>query len=134
MRFDLDQIFGVHQQGVRIRSKRAELLANNMANADTPGFKARDVDFKQALQQAQAGMSSSLLKTTNAKHMSSGAVWENNSSELLYRNPIQPSVDGNTVDSQYEKSQFVQNAIQYQTSLNFLSGKIKSLMTAIKGE
>lgn len=134
MRFDLDQIFGVHQQGVRIRSKRAELLANNMANADTPGFKARDVDFKQALQQAQTGMPSGSLKTTNAKHISSGTTWENNSSELLYRNPIQPSVDGNTVDTQYEKAQFVQNAIQYQTSLHFLSGKIKSLKTAIKGE
>ena len=134
MRFDLDSVFGIHEQAVRVRERRAELLAGNLANADTPNYKARDVDFKQLLQEAKAGDQSSGMKITNAKHQQTEGFAAGMNAELLYRNPLQPSVDGNTVDSQVEKSQFIQNAMQYQASLSFLSGKIKSLMTAIKGE
>ncbi|MGD8592491.1 MAG: flagellar basal body rod protein FlgB [Gammaproteobacteria bacterium] len=134
MRFDLDKVFGVHEQGVRIRERRAELLASNLANADTPNFKARDIDFKQVLQQAEAGTNIAPMKSTHAKHMHADGFAGGMNAELLYRNPLQPSVDGNTVDSQQEKAQFIQNAVQYQASLSFLSGKIKSLMSAIKGE
>jgi flagellar basal-body rod protein FlgB len=134
MRFDLDKVFGVHEQGVRIRERRAELLASNLANADTPNYKARDIDFKQVLQQAEAGSSTTQMKSTNAKHLQADGFTAGMSTELLYRNPLQPSVDGNTVDSQQEKAQFTQNAMQYQASLSFLSGKIKSLMSALKGE
>jgi flagellar basal-body rod protein FlgB len=134
MRFDLDKVFGVHEQGVRIRERRAELLASNLANADTPNYKARDIDFKQVLQQAEAGANTTPMKSTHAKHMHADGFAAGMSAELMYRNPLQPSVDGNTVDSQQEKAQFIQNAVQYQTSLSFLSGKIKSLMSAIKGE
>ncbi|MDH5324963.1 MAG: flagellar basal body rod protein FlgB [Gammaproteobacteria bacterium] len=133
MRFDIDSYLGVHATAVTTRSKRAEILANNLANADTPGFKARDFDFKQAMQQAMTdtGISSG-MKTTHAKHIrTSDSI---NGAELMYRSPMQPSVDGNTVDSQVEKSQFLQNALQYQASLMFLSGKIKTLKTALKGE
>ena len=74
------------------------------------------------------------MKNTNAKHLQADGFAGGMSTELMYRNPLQPSVDGNTVDSQQEKAQFIQNAVQYQVSLSFLSGKIKSLMTALKGE
>jgi len=134
MRFDLDNVFGIHEQAVRVRERRAELLASNLANADTPNYKARDVDFKQLLQEAKAGDQSSGMKTTNVKHQQAEGFAAGMNAELLYRNPLQPSVDGNTVDSQVEKSQFIQNAMQYQASLSFLSGKIKSLKTALKGE
>ena len=69
MRFDLDKVFGIHEQGVRIRERRAELLAGNLANADTPNYKARDIDFKQVLQQAEAGTNTTQMKITNAKHL-----------------------------------------------------------------
>jgi flagellar basal-body rod protein FlgB len=134
MRFDLDKVFGIHQQGVRLRAQRAELLASNLANADTPNYKARDIDFKQVLQQTESASSAANMKTTNAKHLQDNGFASGMNAELMYRNPLQPSVDGNTVDTQHEKSQFIQNAVQYQVSLSFLSGKIKSLMTALKGE
>jgi flagellar basal-body rod protein FlgB len=133
MRFDLDSIFGIHEQGVLIRSKRAEILAGNLVNADTPNFKARDIDFKQVLQEAQAGSDMQRMKVTNPKHMQTSGP-EGFATDLLYRNSLQPSVDGNTVDSQVEKAQFIENAMQYQASLSFLSGKIKSLISAIRGE
>jgi flagellar basal-body rod protein FlgB len=134
MRFDLDKVFGVHEQGVRIRERRAELLASNLANADTPNYKARDIDFKQVLQQAETGTNTSRMKSTHVKHLQADGFATGMNAELQYRNPLQPSVDGNTVDSQQEKAQFIQNAMQYQASLSFLSGKIKSLMSALKGE
>jgi len=133
MRFDLDSVFGVHEQSVLVRSKRAEILAGNLANADTPNYKARDVDFKQLLQQAQVGADPRQMTVTNSKHIQADSS-AGMTSDLLYRNPLQPSVDGNTVDTQLEKAQFVENAMQYQVSLSFLSGKIKSLMSAIRGE
>ena len=134
MRFDLDSAFGVHQYGMLVRSKRAEILSNNIANVDTPAFKARDIDFKQAIKQALNEDTASQLKTTNPKHISEGLDLGNSFSELLYRNPVQPSVDGNTVDSNIEKAKFTENAIQYQASVQFLSGRIKSLIKSIKGE
>ena len=135
MRFDLDKAFGIHQSGMLVRSQRAEVLANNIANADTPNFKARDIDFKNVMKQALAPNDMGHLKTTHAKHIRTGGIEMGNiSTDLLYRNPLQPSVDGNTVDSHMEKSEFTQNAIQYQASVKFVTGRIKSLLTALKGE
>jgi len=133
MRFDLDSVFGVHELAVLIRSERAEILAGNLANADTPNFKARDIDFGRVLQDAQAGLEMRRIKVTNSKYIQAGGT-ATVATELLYRNPLQPSVDGNTVDTQLEKAQFIENAVQYQASLNLLSGKIKTLMAAIRGE
>lgn len=134
MRFDLDKAFGLHQFGMQVRSKRAELLANNIANADTPNFKARDIDFKQAMQQAIEPKQMAQLKTTNAKHIKTGVAMGGLTAELLYRTPLQPSVDGNTVDTNVEKSEFSKNSIQYQASVKFLTGRIKGLLMALKGE
>ncbi len=131
----MDDIFGIHATALKLRANRAELLAANIANADTPNYKARDIDFKQALKKAvnQTGQSSSDLRTTNARHINSagGSVM---GAELLYRNPLQPSLDGNTVDLQEERSAFMENSMMYQASLRFLNGKISGLMMAIRGE
>ena len=134
MRFDLDKVFGVDQQAMLVRSKRAELLANNLANADTPNFLARDIDFKQVLSQAQAQDNASQLMTTEPGNISSGTPIGDINADIMYRIPLQPSIDGNTVDTQMEKANFTQNAIQYQASVQFLGSKIKSLITALKGE
>mgnify|MGYP000193372583 CR=1 FL=1 len=136
MRFDINSVFGIHEQAVLIRSKRAEILAGNLANVDTPNYKARDIDFKRALSQSMQKSSASTLTMTHKNHSSGRNSFSTLGSgmELLYRSPMQPTVDGNTVDSQIEKAQFASNAMQYQASLQFLSGKIKNTMKAIRGE
>lgn len=134
MRFDLDNAFGIHQQAMLVRSKRAEIIASNLANADTPGYQARDIDFKAMLQQTKSSGSSTGLKTTHPAHIQVGQTIGGQSAEIMYRTPLQPSIDGNTVDTQLEKANFTQNAVQYQTSVHFLSGKIKALKSAIRGE
>jgi len=131
MPISLDSALGVHAQALQLRSRRAELLAENLANADTPGYKARDVDFKQALGSAQQA---GALKVTQPHHIQPGAVNGANSIQTGYRNPLQPSLDGNTVDVQVEQAAFARNAVDYQTSLTFLSGRIRTLLTAIRGD
>jgi len=133
MRFNLDKAMGIHEQAMYVRAKRTSILASNIANADTPNYKARDIDFKHILRQSINDQSADTMRTTHAKHFQVGSAGEL-ANELLYRSPLQPSIDGNTVDSQIEKAQFSENAIQYQASMHFLGGKIKSLLAAIKGE
>ena len=129
---NLDSLFGVHAQAAQLRSYRGEVLANNIANAETPDYKSRDVDFKSILKQVD-GSGPVALDATNKSHvnLSSQSVLEN---ELLYRVPSQPSLDGNTVDMDMEKAEFSKNSVSYQVSMSFLSGKIKGIMTAIRGE
>ena len=127
----LDDAFGIHEQAVRLRTQRAEILAGNLANADTPGFKARDVDFAALLRKEMPG--DVRLATTQPGHV--GAASQGvAASQLLYRNPTQASLDGNTVDVVREQVEFSSNAMQYQASLRFLEGKLRSLLTAIKGD
>jgi len=134
MRFDLDSAFGIHQQALLIRSRRAEILASNIANADTPNYKARDIDFQALLNQAEASAAASRMTTTNANHFSGNGSDSGISIELKYRQPLQPSLDGNSVDSEFEKAEFTRNALQYQVSLSMLSGRIKNLKRALSGE
>lgn len=131
MAINLDQALGNLPDNLALYSKRSTLLASNIANADTPGFKARDIDFRNVLQRASGDQMS--LKTTNRNHLggASGAAAE---ADLLYRVPYQPSLDGNTVSTQVEQAEFAQNALRYQATLMFLSGKFKGLRLAIKGE
>ena len=138
MQFDLDKIFGVNQQALKVHARRSEVLAGNLANADTPGFKARDIDFREALQQAKGQADATRLQVTNARHISTGGAQPGGIDDLIgelkYRNPTQPSLDGNTVDPLKEKAAFMENAMLYQTNLQFLTGKIKNIKTALKGE
>ena len=117
---NLDNLFGSYTTAIAIREKRAELIANNIANSDTPGFKARDIDFAKALARANADPS----------HSAPHSLQE----DIQYRVPISTSLNGNTVDTQLETAAYTQNAIQYEASLTFISGKLRSLMTAIRGE
>ncbi|MDH3325583.1 MAG: flagellar basal body rod protein FlgB [Gammaproteobacteria bacterium] len=133
MRFNLDKAMGIHETALYVRAKRSAILSSNLANSDTPNFKARDLDFRQVLQNAEARSSGGSIRTTNAKHIQPGG-YSAGSAELLYRQPFQASIDGNTVDAQIEKAKFAENSMQYQSSLSFLSGKIKALTSAIKGE
>ncbi len=139
MAISFESALGIHQKALEVRVQRAEVLANNLANADTPGFKARDIDFKAVLGGVQAGQQGEQLAmaTTNGKHLPHGGnsgVSGSGPDELLYRVPSQPSVDGNTVDTQEEVAEFTKNTMQYQASFQFLNGKFKSLNNAIRGE
>lgn len=113
-----EKLFGVHGDALALRSQRLALLASNIANASTPGYKARDLDFTKALEMAQDGASAD-----NA----AGAT-------IGYRVPLQTSMDGNTVELTTEQAMFAENAVQYRTTLSFLNGRINTLMTALKGE
>jgi len=125
---------GIHDDALQLRSRRAEVLANNLANADTPGFKARDFDFKsilaeEASKQSSAGLS---MTTTHEGHMAIGTSGAD--SELKYRFPTQPSIDGNTVDAQTEQAEFARNSLDYNATFEFLNGKFKGMRNAIRGE
>lgn len=111
-------IFGVHGDALRLRSQRLTLLASNIANAATPNYKARDIDFTQALTKAQEGM----------------ALDAAAEDAMGYRIPMEGSMDGNTVELGTEQTMFAENAVRYRTTLSFLEGRIGTLMTAIRGE
>ena len=128
-----DPLFGIHAHALQIQQRRMTLLAGNIANADTPGFQARDLDFRTALEQAMGtGGGASTLSTDHAAHL--GGAGTQADPALMYRVPLQPSADGNTVDVQTEQAAFMDSALRYQASLSFLDGKLKSLLTAITGE
>lgn len=135
MTINFNNALGIHEQALHTRVQRAEVLANNLANADTPGFKARDIDFRAILSEAQgpAKGDAGQPSQTHAGHLSMGQSGAGRA-ELLYRNPDQPSLDGNTVDSQREMAAYTRNAMDFQTSFQFLNSRFKGLMTAIKGE
>ncbi len=113
-----DALFGIHGQALALRSRRLEMIASNIANAATPGFRARDIDFDAALRASQDGTS-----IDDAADRASG-----------YRIPLNPSLDGNTVELPIEQTLFAENAVGYRTSLAFLEGRINTLTRALKGE
>ncbi|MBE96880.1 flagellar basal body rod protein FlgB [Marinobacter sp.] len=132
MAISLDKALGIHQHALEGRVRRAEVLANNLANADTPGYKARDVDFQAMMQKAQDSMSGFGMTRTHESHMDTSSMGAD--SELLYRVPHQPSVDGNTVDAQQEQTRFMRNAMDYQASFQFLDGKVSGIKKALSGQ
>jgi flagellar basal-body rod protein FlgB len=133
MALNLDTYIGVHADALKVQSKRMEVLANNLANVDTPNYKARDIDFRAAMANAGGADAAVKLATTNAGHLGADPAADTSSS-LKYRVPLAPSLDGNTVDAQQEQSAFADNTVRYQATLTFLSARFKSLMTAITGQ
>ena len=127
----MKDLFGIHEQALKLRAFRSEVIASNLANADTPNYKSKDFDFKSVLQQ-EVGQSSG-LKTTNPRHISTSSSVVP-ADQLKFQIPTKPSLDGNTVDSQKEQTSFAENEIQYQATLRFINGRISSLRAAIKGE
>ncbi len=134
MPINFDSALGVHAKALEIRAQRAEMLAENMANANTPGFKARDIDFQQALKLANSQQTAMPVVKTQSGHGELSTMKDVISPAIQYRNVMQASLDGNTVDEQIEQAQFMQNSLQYQVSLDWLGGKFNGLMKAIRGE
>jgi flagellar basal-body rod protein FlgB len=134
MPISTDSALGIHAEALALRARRAELLASNLANADTPGYKAKDVDFQTVLKRQEQGASAPTLAVTNAAHISNTSAAGVTTTDVKYRVPSQPSLDGNTVDTHLEKATFADNAVRYQTSLVLLNRKIRGLMTALRGD
>ena len=129
MAINFNNALGIHEQALQFKVKRSEVLANNLINADTPNFKARDIDFQTVLKGQQAG---ARLQATHSRHIApSSLAFE---PQLLYRNPLQPSLDGNTVDEQVEMTRFAKNTMDFQASFQFLNGRFKGLKNAIRGD
>jgi flagellar basal-body rod protein FlgB len=131
-----DSIFGIHERALMVRRDRSEVLANNLANADTPNYKARDIDFRKAINEAYVEQDRRFkpdMQRTHSKHLE-GFAELSTSDYLRYRMPTQPSLDGNTVESHIEKAKFAENAMQYQATLEFVDSRIKSISGALRGE
>jgi len=128
----IDAALGVMPRATALGAQRLEVLAGNMANSDTPGFKARDIDFRAVLgAELNGGQGSQSLRTTHARHLPvEGGAAEG----MRYRTPNHPSLDGNTVDGQMEQAAFGEAAVRYQASLDFLGGRIEGLRKALRGE
>lgn len=124
----MDSILGVHEAALLFRARRMEVLATNLANADTPNYKARDAEFKDVL---ASTMRAPRLAVTHERHIDASAGRP--PLELKYRIPHQPSLDGNTVEADLELARYAENAVAYQASLLFANGKIATLRTALSG-
>lgn len=118
-----DGLFGIHGKALALRSQRLSLLASNIANASTPGYKARDIDFEAALQKATTQASGNAADVSKVVDDAMG-----------YRVPLQPSLDGNTVELSTEQTLFAENAVKYRTTLSFLEGRINTINRALRGE
>lgn len=130
-----DNLFGIHTQALDLWQRRTEVLANNLANADTPGFQARDIDFRQVLAAASdraSGTGGVALQTPTPGQIGAGST--TTGASLSWRTPTQPSMDGNTVDEQVEQAAFAANGVHYQASLSFITAQIRMLRTAIEGQ
>jgi flagellar basal-body rod protein FlgB len=127
----LENVFGIHEQALMLHGQRLGVLATNMANADTPNYKARDIDFSAVLAHTdEAPMQLSITKAAHITFDDGGAP----ASELKYRNPYQASLDGNTVEMPVEQAAFSENNVRYQASLNFINSTIAELTLAINGQ
>lgn len=131
----LDAALRFQQEALNLRAQRQEILAANIANADTPGYQARDIDFasqlKQVMERGRAQGNTVALTMTSVHHIPAQASTAP-STNLLYRIPDQPSMDGNTVDMDRERTQFADNALKYQTDLTLMSGQIKGMMNVLQ--
>ncbi|WP_036303452.1 flagellar basal body rod protein FlgB [Methylotenera sp. L2L1] len=131
----LDAALSFHQNALRVRGQRQELIAANIANADTPHYKARDLDFNAAMKSAMAGASNKEAfntSKTSAKHLDGKP--SSIGGDALFRPVIQGSVDGNTVDMDVERNQFADNAIRYEASIIMINGQLKKMLSAIQGQ
>ena len=125
-----ENIFGIHEQALLLQGQRVGILATNLANADTPNYKARDIDFSAVLSKTDAAPLP--LQVTDGAHIAIGDP-TTPSADLMYRNPYQASLDGNTVEMPVEQAAFAENNVRYQASLNFINTRIPELQLAING-
>ncbi len=130
MAINFERALGIHEAALQFRGQRAAVLANNLANTNTPNFKARDITFQEALKNELSNSGISLAKT-NLRHI---GISGSGDPELLYRTPEQPSIDGNTVEEHVEHAAYMKNSLEFQFSFTKLNGSFKGLIKAIKGE
>ncbi len=126
----LNQALGVHEQALQVKSRRLEVLSQNIANADTPNYKARDIDFKAVMSAAQ--QQDSAMTATRAGHFGAGEALSPDG--MRYRTPFNTSFDGNTVEMSVEQAQYGKAAADYQATLNFLENRISGIRKALRGE
>jgi flagellar basal-body rod protein FlgB len=134
----IDNELRFQQTALGLRAQRQQLIASNIANADTPNFKAQDLDFKSALRDALGGGSPNSqpleLKTTHGRHIAAQAPVDPSQGHVKFRGELQSSVDGNTVDMDTERAAFAENTLQYNSGLTFVNDTIKGLRLAINGQ
>lgn len=132
MAISLDKMVGLHQQALKVRNDRMEVISGNLANANTPGYKARDIDFQKAMRTAQTGQASltqSSMVTTHNNHIKGTSKLQ---TEAEFRIPNQPDTgDGNTVDVQNERNKFLDAGMRYETSLMLINGKFSGMKKAL---
>lgn len=134
MSINFSKALGIHEQALSFRAQRAEVLANNIANADTPHYQARDLDFASVLSaQAEQRTQQPAIQRTHSQHIDVKPM-QMMDPALRFRNPQHASIDQNTVDLQVEQSNYAENAVQFQASFTLLNSKFKGLMTALRGE
>ncbi len=126
----LDNLLRFHRNALNLRAFRQQLLASNIANADTPGYKARDIDFSAALSDVTAGRAVSMNLTSDRHLRAQASVGP---AAALFRSAQQPSIDGNTVDMDVERNRFAENAVHYDANLTFLNSQIKLMLAALQG-
>ncbi len=134
MPISFEKAFSIHDDAMIMRARRSSILAANIANADTPNYKARDIDFKSTLRSVQSPQTGDkmVLASTHQNHLSGTS--SKTGLDIQYRNPLHASLDGNTVNSHVEQARFTENALQYQTSFTFLNSRINGIVSALKGE
>jgi len=132
MALNLDTYLGLEPTALKLETRRMAVLADNLANVDTPNYKARDIDFRAALAAASSTSSSLNLATTSPQDIGSDPT-ASGSADLKYRVPLAPALDGNTVDGQLEQAAFADNTVRFQATLTILNSRLKDLMTAITG-
>jgi flagellar basal-body rod protein FlgB len=135
MSISFDKALGIHEKALNFRAQRAEVLANNITNADTPNYKARDLDFSSVLaaENDKAKSGKFALNMTNNRHIEAEGMGSTDGS-LMYRTPSAPSLDQNTVDAQVEGANYAENAVGFQASFTLLNSKFKGLVSALRGE
>ncbi len=134
MSTSIDNAFAFQSRVLALRGYRQQILASNIANADTPNYKARDIDFASALRQAQGAAGGVSLTKTSAGHLDAKGAGALAGAKVMYRSAVQPSIDGNTVDTNIEQAQFSENALQYMSTLQFINGDIRDTLLALKGQ
>lgn len=136
----IDNFLATHANALQMRSHRTQILASNIANADTPNYKAQDLAFAEVLREAgvpasrrlRNGSSTASLSTTNARHISNKS--SRATAPVMYRQPQEASLDGNTVDKDLEQARFAENTVRYQASLEFINSRVKSLIRSLRSE
>lgn len=130
----INQAFGIQEAALAVRGYRQQLLASNIANADTPNYKSVDISFEKALEMARGSRSPVTMIKTSAMHLDgNGSGGGLAGIKPMYRTAVQPSIDGNTVDSNIEQAQFAENSLKYMATLQFINSKLQSTMLALRG-